>query len=169
MVMPEKRRLIELLNKCWMTHDGMWFYHCYQEAGIERANRSNKAAIRSLAPIEVSRLRAYLGLDKEPIKTFESFKTFFMGASELFMPDFMNAIMSFPRDNVMHWEFKPKACFAYKGMKRIGLIDQYECGVIYRVGCWIESLGIPYDVTPEVKRCRMLDYPGCSGDFTLTF
>jgi hypothetical protein len=31
--------LVDLLNRCWMTHDGMWFYHCLQEFGIEKANK----------------------------------------------------------------------------------------------------------------------------------
>jgi len=26
-----KEELIDLLNRCWMTHDGVWFYHCFQE------------------------------------------------------------------------------------------------------------------------------------------
>ncbi|MBW1847517.1 MAG: hypothetical protein JRJ27_10315, partial [Deltaproteobacteria bacterium] len=52
----EKKELIELLNKNWMTHDGMWFYHCLQEMGIEKANKLNKLAISALAPIEIKRL-----------------------------------------------------------------------------------------------------------------
>lgn len=27
-------QLKEILNKNWMTHDGMWFYHCLRECGI---------------------------------------------------------------------------------------------------------------------------------------
>jgi len=165
----EKKELIELLNKCWMTHDAMWFYHCLQEFGILKANKMNKAAIRSLAPIEVSRIKKFLGIEKEHIETFEEFKNFFAGASELCIPDFMNATMSFSNENVLHWEFKPKNCFAYKGMENIGVIYEYECGVIYRVECWIESLEIRYDVNPKIKRCLMLDNPNCSGDFTLYF
>jgi len=34
----EKDELKELLIKCWMSHDGMWFYHCLQKFGIEQAN-----------------------------------------------------------------------------------------------------------------------------------
>jgi hypothetical protein len=163
----EKKAVVELLNKCWMTHDGMWFYHTFREVGIEKANQINKAAIRSLAPLEINRIKNFLGIEKEHLETFDEFKDFFSGASEWFIPDFMNATMSFPRKNVLHWEFKARECFAYKGMKRIGVIDEYECGVIYRLGCWIESLGITYDVSPDVKRCSMIDNPACSGDFTL--
>jgi len=165
----EKKDLIELLNKCWMTHDAMWFYHSVQAFGIHRTNQTNKAAIQSLAPIEVNRIKNYLGFEKEPINTFAAFKKFFAGAYELCIPEFMNARMSYPRENVMHWAFKPGECFAYKGMQRIGVIGEYECGVIHRLACWIESLGIQYDVRPKVKRCLMLDHGTCSGDFILYF
>lgn len=165
----EKNELVELLNKCWMTHDGMWFYHCFKEFGIHKTNKLNKAAICSLAPIEVGRIKSFLGIDKKHIETFEEIKHFFAGASELCIPDFMNATLSFPRENILHWEFKPKECFAYKGMQRIGVIDHYECGVIYRIGCWIESLGIQYDVNPRITTCLMLDNMHCAGDFKLYF
>ena len=60
----EKREIRDLLGKGWLTHDGMWFYHTYRELGIEKANTLNKAAIRSLAPIEVKRTMKILGIDK---------------------------------------------------------------------------------------------------------
>jgi hypothetical protein len=163
----EQDELIELLNKCWMTHDGMWFYHCFQKFGIQQANKTNKAAIQSLAPIEVARIKKFLGMGKESIDTFDAFIRFFKGASELFIPDFMNAYMNFPQKNTMHWEFKPKQCFAYKGMQRIGALDEYECGVIYRIECWIKSLGISYEISPKVTTCLMRDSDFCYGDFTL--
>jgi hypothetical protein len=152
-----------------MTHDGMWFYHCVQEFGIEAANKINKAAIKSLAPIEVRRVKEALGMKKEKIETFGEFKYFFAGISELFVAEFMNITMTFPEQNVLHWEFEPKKCFAYKGMKHIGVIDKYECGVIYRVACWIDSLGVEYSVNPRITGCLMLASGTCSGDFSLYF
>lgn len=169
MTVSEKEELITLLNKCWMTHDGLWFYQCLQELGIEKTNRINKAAIKALAEIEVGRAKKFLGVEGERLDTFEEFKDFLASVSEFFIPDFMNASMSFPKANVLRWEFKPGECFAYKGMQGIGVIDDYECGVIYRLECWIESLGIPYDINPPVKKCLMLDSGQCSGDFTLHF
>ncbi len=70
-----KKEIAELLGKCWMTHDGMWFYQCFNELGIESANKLNKAAIRSLAPIEIERFREALGLRKEQLETFAELKT----------------------------------------------------------------------------------------------
>jgi hypothetical protein len=171
MISPRKlnsEELIDLLNRCWMSHDGMWFYHCLQEFGIEKANILNKSAIKSLAPLEIERIKKTLGIEKK-IENFQEFKDFFILASTLFIPDFMNVTMNFPRENILHWEFEPKNCFAYKGIKRMGAIDRYECGVIYRLECWFNSLGIKYSVTPRIRRCLMLDNETCSGDFEFIF
>ena len=36
-----------------MTHDRIWVYHYQQEYGIEKANKINRAAIKSLAKREI--------------------------------------------------------------------------------------------------------------------
>ena len=165
----QKEGIVELLNRCWMTHDGMWFYHCLKNFGIEKANELNKAAIKSLAPMEIDRIRKSLGMEKQ-IGNFQEFKGFFVAASHLFIPAFMNITISFPKENTLHWEFEqPGNCFAYKGIKRIGAIDEYECGVIYRLECWFDSLGIKYNVAPQVRRCLILDRGICQGNFDFDF
>jgi len=159
-----KEKIIDLLNRCWMTHDGMWFFHCLKEFGIEKANEMNRAAISSLAPIEIARMKDALGIEKEKIATFEEFKDFFSKVSNLFIPDFMNINLSFQAENILHWEFEKYQCFAYKGMERVGIVDQYRCGVIYRLECWFDSLGLEYAVMPQPDRCLMLDEGNCFGN-----
>jgi hypothetical protein len=164
-----KKELVEFLNKCWMTHDGTWFLSCYMDQGIEKANKLNKSAIKWLAPIETQRIRALIGSEAEEIDTFQKLASFFEEASSLMIPDFMNACFTIPRHNVMHWEFKKNECFAYKGIKRLGAIEDYECGVIFRVQCWMDSLGVAYEVSPKIERCLMLTEGQCSGDFIFNF
>lgn len=159
------KEVSDLLNRCWMTHDGMWFYHCFKEFGIDRANQLNKAAIKSLAPIEIGRIKKVLGIEK--IETFEEFKSFCQDAFDLFIPDFMGARMTFPEKNVLHWEFIPQKCFAFRGMQVLGVIDNYDCGVIYRVACWIDSLGIEYTIDPSIGKCMMHINGFCAGNFRL--
>ena len=164
----QKEEIIDLLNRCWMTHDGMWFYHCLKNFGIEKANELNKAAIKSLAPVEIDRITKALGLEKR-IENFQEFKDFFAAASPLFIPAFMNITIFFPKKNTLHWQFEPGNCFAYKGIKRTGAIDQYECGVIYRLQCWFDSLKVRYNVTPQVLICLMLESGLCEGEFDFDF
>ena len=159
------KEITDLLHKGWMSHDGMWFYQCLKEFGIEKANKLNKAAIQSLAPLEMKRLKKLLEIEK--IETFEEFKAFLTGGFELLIADFMNARMTFPEKNVFHWEFVPQQCFAYKGMQKMGVIENYECGVVYRVACWIDSLGIKYTIDPPVGKCTMHAKGTCAGNFLL--
>ena len=56
-----KEELIELENRCWMTHDGMWFYSCLSNLGIETTNMLNKSAIRGLAAFEIERTKKAIG------------------------------------------------------------------------------------------------------------
>ena len=162
----EKKEIRDLLGKGWLTHDGMWFYHTYQELGIEKANTLNKAAIKSLAPIEINRVKKVLGIGGEKIRTFEELKDFMLEALEIILPNSVFEKFRFrssPKD-FLHWEWESGACFAYKGMKQIGIIDQYRCGVLYRVECWLEALGIKYSINPKIDKCMMYEKGACLGD-----
>jgi hypothetical protein len=162
----EKIDVRDLLGKGWLTHDGMWFYHTYQEFGIERANALNKAAIKSLAPIEMERAKRVLGIDKERFDTFDEFMDFMLSALELTMPDSVFKKIHFrsPSRDLIHWDWENGQCFAYKGMKQIGTIDRYRCGVMYRIECWLEALGITYTMHPRIEGCLMHEKGICEGE-----
>ena len=162
----EKIDVKDLLAKGWLTHDGMWFYHTYQEFGIERANALNKAAIKSLAPIEMERAKRVLGIDKERFDTFDELMDFMLSALELTMPDSVFKKIHFrsPSRDLIHWDWENGQCFAYKGMKQIGTIDRYRCGVMYRIECWLEALGITYTMHPRIEGCLMHEKGICEGE-----
>jgi hypothetical protein len=161
----DKNQLRELLVKCWMTHDGSWFYNCSRVLGVDTANRLNKAAIKSLSLIETRRIKKAMGWEDLKIKTFKQLKKFIINAFSVLKGDFMDFNYSFPENNRMHWEMN--RCFAYNGMKMIGVHKQYECGVIYRVSCWLDALGIAHKITPEINKCLLNYYEKCSGDIIL--
>jgi hypothetical protein len=81
--------------------------------------------------------------------------------------DFMNFEYTFPEENVMHWEMHK--CWAYEGMKKLGVADKYECGVIYRVKCWLDSLKVNYTMKPRIKGCLMASEGKCIGDIKFNF
>jgi hypothetical protein len=163
----EKRELKELLIKNWMTHDGMWFYHCLQAFGIEKANALNLAAIQSLSAIEVPRISKALGIERAAIKTFEEFKEAFPSLFGVVKGDFMDFRYGFPSDNCLQWEMQH--CFAYEGMKRMGVIEQYQCGVIYRIQCWLSVLGLNCRFDPPVGLCLLQRTGKCSGEIRFFF
>jgi len=162
----EKRNIRDLLGKGWLTHDGMWFYHTYQELGIEKANVLNRAAIRSLATIEVKRIKKVLGIGGEKIGTFEELTDFMLEAFEMILPNSVFEKFQFRASSkdLLHWEWESGECFAFKGMKQIGVIDGYRCGVMYRIECWFEALGIKYRIDPKIDKCMMHETGACLGD-----
>jgi hypothetical protein len=162
----EKTEIRDLIGKGWLTHDGMWFYHTCQAFGIEKANILNKAAIKSLAPIEMERAKRVLGIDKESIYNFDELMDFMIAALELTLPDsvFKKIHFSSPSRNLIHWDWENGQCFAYKGMKQIGMIDGYRCGVIYRIECWIEALGVRYLMRTRIEGCLMNEKGICEGE-----
>jgi hypothetical protein len=163
--------LRDLLGKGWLTHDGMWFYHTYQALGIEQANTLNKAAIRSIAPIEINRVKKILGMGEEKIESFEVLKDFMDSAFELILPEsvFKKFKFSPSPNNIFHWEWEKGQCFAFKGMTQIGTIDEYRCGVMYRIECWLEALGIKFSIDPQIDKCIMHSTGVCSGDIRVFF
>ncbi len=162
-----KHDIKELIGKCWITHDGMWFAHTLFEQGIESANRINKAAIKALASIEIKRFQQALNLSGDQLKSFDQFRDFFLNVSDLIIPEFMNVEFSFPGRNTIEWRFNERGCFAYNGVKMLNVADEYECGVLYRIKCWLDVLGFEYEMEPNVKLCIMQQAGECSGRFKI--
>ena len=161
----EKAEIRDLLGKGWLTHDGMWFFQVGSRCGMETANALNKGAIKAMAPIEVARARKLLGFEAD-ITAFDELADFLLSALELTLPRSVSENMQFttPGKNILHWRWEPGSCFAYKGMSQMGVIGQYRCGVMYRIECWLEALGIRYAVAPKIEGCLMHENGLCEGD-----
>lgn len=167
----EKEEIRDVLGKGWLTHDGAWFFNVYRRLGIEQANSLNKEAIRSLAPIEIARAKKLLGFGDSDIQTFAELRDFMLGSLELILPGSISSRAHFhaPEMNTIHWEWEKGECFAYKGMKQIGILDEYECGVMFRIECWLQALNIPYEIEPEIDKCIMHLEGSCHGEIRTFF
>jgi len=161
----EKDELKELLIKCWMTHDAMWFSSCLREFGIEKTNRINKAVVKAITAIEIKRIQKAVSAEK--LDTFDEFKRFFETAGEILSGAFMKYTYSMPEKNMLHFEWE--SCFAYEGMKALGVMDRYECGVMLRMETWFDTLGIKYEVEPKVTGCMMHTDGKCFRDYKFFF
>ncbi len=159
------KELKDLIIKNWMTHDAMWFYHSLMECGIHKTNKINRAAVRSMAMVEVKRIKKKF--DVERIETFEQLKGFLEKTYRIVKADFMKFGYTFPSENVCRFEMAE--CFAHEGIKKMGVIEQYECGIFERIEGWFDGLGIRYDVSPRVDVCMMHTDGRCYRDFTLKF
>jgi hypothetical protein len=161
----QKNELKEILIKNWMTHDAMWFYHCLQECGIERTNNINKAAVRAMGTIEIRRIQKAVGIQN--VATFEDVKSLLEAAWDIVKGDFMKSSLSLPAKNILRGDFEK--CFAYEGIRQIGAIEQYECGIFERIYGWFDGLGMKYSVSPQVKGCMMHTDGKCFREITFAF
>ena len=161
----KQKEVKEILIKNWMTHDAMWFYNCLQECGIEKTNKINKAAVRAMGMIEIKRIQKALGMDK--VETFEDLKSLVNAAFSTVTGEFMDFTYGFPSENVMYGEWR--SCFAYNGIKQIGAIEQYQCGIMERIYAWLDGMGMKYSVSPQVGGCMMHTDGKCFREFTFAF
>ncbi|UCD84530.1 MAG: hypothetical protein JSU92_14885 [Deltaproteobacteria bacterium] len=162
-----KNELKELLNKNWMTHDAMWFLHCLQTCGIEKTNEINTRAAKSMSSVEVKRYKKVFGIEKA--ETFEDLKTFLEEVFRVIKPEFMKFSISFPGQNIVRWEWEPEQCFAYQGVKGLGIIDQYQCAIFLRPETWFNELGLTFEVSPQVDVCMMHTKGECFRDYKFEF
>lgn len=164
-----KKALRDYLARGWLTHDGMWYFNVAQSLGAERANELNRAAIRSMAAMEMQRTKKLLGIGDAELASFEDFVSFFRNTLEIVLPESVNKrfLITTPERNIVRWQWADNECFAFKGMQQIGLLDQYVCGVMYRIECWLDALKIWFTVNPRIEQCIMRGTGKCSGEFRL--
>lgn len=161
-----KEDVKQLLNRCWMTHDGMWFMNVLGEVGIETTNKLNKGAIRSMAGLEVKRLQKALGIPE--VNNIDQLKDFCEGAIGLLVGDYMDFNWSWAGEaNAMRVDVYK--CFAHNGIARMGVIDKYECGIFDRICSWFHNLNVKFQVTPDIPGCMMHTDGQCHREFVFTF
>ncbi len=154
----------ELFSKNWLTHDAMWYGSCMQELGPEKANQLNKTAVQLMATIEIKRIMKLMDKPKDvTIKTFRELAEIIETAFRLVQTSFLTFDFSFPEKNLLRGRFNE--CFAHDGVKRYGMIDDYECGIVERVKGWLNSLGVRYKMTPDFRGCLMHQNGKCEVDF----
>jgi len=158
------------LSRGWLTHDGMWLFNVYNSLGAEKGNELNKAAIRSMAPIEMKRTRDLLGYDSLPAD-IGGLERFMQDALAILLPPELRDSLSFSVSGrfSVRWRWRKEACFAYRGMKRINMLDHYQCGVIYRIECWLETLGYGHELVPTIDGCLMKNDGMCGGEIVVDF
>ncbi|MFX1322953.1 MAG: DUF6125 family protein [Promethearchaeota archaeon] len=155
----------EILIKNWMTHDGMWFLHCVMRVGIKKTNKINKAAVKSMAKIEIKRIKKALSIEK--IENFEQLQKFLGQVFNIVKAEFMDFTFEYPLINQL--KFTMNRCFAYDGVNRLGYIEEYDCGIFERLRGWFDELRIKYHVTPKIRGCMMNQCGKCYRLFQFSF
>jgi len=158
----------ELFSKNWLTHDAMWYGTCVNELGSEKANKLNKTAVRLMATIEIKRIVGLMGRPMGAgINTFHELKEIIGTAFQLVQTSFMTFDYSFPEENMLLGSFNE--CFAYNGVKKYGMIANYDCGIVERVKGWLDGLSVSYVMEPDFTGCLMYQKGTCEVRFRFNF
>ena len=160
-----KPALRDLLVGNWMTHDAMWFASSARLCGVEKTNVVNRGAVKAMGEIEAQRLQKALGVGR--INRFDDLKRFLGEAFDLVRDSAMKFELSYPEQNLMRWE--TEQCFVHDGVKRLGMIDRYECGVFDRLEAWLDCLGIEFKATPDIDGCFMHRLGRCVREYRFSF
>ena len=132
----------------------MWYGNCVFELGPEVADRLNRRSVKLMAAIEIKRIMKLMGIPKEAcINEFDELVDIIETAFQLVQTHFMKFDFGFPEKNVMHGKFHE--CFAHDGVKRYGMIETYECGILERVKGWLDTIKVDYEMTPDFNGCLM--------------
>jgi len=135
-----------------------------QELGPEKANQLNTGAVRLMAGIEIKRILKLMGKpDGYLVKSYDELSEIIETAFHLVQTNFMRFDFGFPEKNLLRGQFN--YCFAYEGVKKFGLINDYDCGIVERVKGWLDELGIKY-TSKDFTGCLMQKYGKCVIDFS---
>jgi hypothetical protein len=153
----------DLLVRNWMTHDALWCNEVANQFGMVVASPMNLKICRNLGQIEYGRLMKMVQASSP--KDMEEYRALFELGKSVFFPNFMTAAIEYPENDTQVFHFID--CFAYKGMKKVGRLPDYECGIFERVEGWFHAMDLTYTRTPDLSRC--LKYLGKDCRITVRF
>jgi hypothetical protein len=150
-----------LMIKCWMSHDARWFMAVAREFGMEVTNRINKEAICETGKVEALRLARALKL--WPVKTVDDYLLVQEAIIGFFGPDLLDYDLRKVADD--EYEIQVRRCFAYDNIARVGMENEFECGIFERSRGWCEALDIECEVTPPLGKCVKAHGQECTHTF----
>jgi len=142
-------QLGDILLRNWMTHDALWYGEVAAKFGMAEASPMNLRVCRKLGRIEFKRLMNVV--EAPPPNNFEAYRELFELGKEVFVPEFITIQIDYPGNSSQ--VFQVSECFAHNGMKKLGLLPEYECGIFERIEGWFDAMGLRYTRTPDLSRC----------------
>ena len=160
-----RKGLRDILLRNWMTHDALWYEEVASRFGMAEASPMNLRVCRKLGRIEFGRVMKMAGASS-PVN-MEDYRQLFDLGKELFFPDFTRIEIEYPGDDIQ--AFHVLDCFAQRGMGKLGLIAEYECGIFERIEGWFDAMAVKHTRTPDLSHC--LKYKGevCRITFKFNF
>lgn len=144
---PEARET--LLIQCWMSHDARWFMAAAAELGMPATNRLNQTAARELGKVEARRLAKAIGLPN--VEDIDGY----LEAQETIIALLGPELLDYRVEKLDHARamLHVERCFAFDNVKRAGVADQYDCGILPRVEGWLAGLAESHTISPTPGPC----------------
>lgn len=140
---------IDLVRRCWYSHDGHWFQGVAAELGVEAANRLNRRALRAQGASEARRIRKALAI-AEP-GGLDEFLRLFRSLASLLVPPPTEVRLE--ARGARAYEIEVARCFVYETVARAGSLETYRCAVFDRIAGWHDGAGLPLAEDPPGLRC----------------
>ena len=153
-----QRQVRDLLLKNWMTHDALWYGEAILKLGMAEASPMNIRVCRALGRIECKRLMRMVGAVSP--EDMDQYRALFEVVRDIFVPDFMKLEIEYPGHDTQ--VVKISECFAHKGMEKLGVLAEYECGIFERIEGWFDAMGLRYTRTPDLSRCLKYTEGACT-------
>ena len=139
---------IEILRKNWMSHEARYQMAIVQELGWERANDINKSVIYKMGKLMMYRLMNTLEISH--IDNIDDFKDICLTAQEFYYPPPIFSVY-LNRESDTSLSGTVEKCGTIDNVKRLGVLDQYECGCFAMRSGWYKALGM--DVEEKLGNC----------------
>ena len=152
-----------VLVRSWMSHDARWFNAVAQEYGLEAANRLNKVAARAVGQAEAPRVLRALALT--PSAALDDWLVAQEALIGLLGPDLLEYRVR--KLDARAYRVEVERCFAYDNVVRAGVAATYECGILERVGGWLDALGLAHRMNPCLGRCLKAQGRECAYEIAL--
>lgn len=150
------------LRHSWMQHDALWFHRVAERFGADEANRLNVTNLREIGHAEMLRFRRSCRI-RTPVD--EATAIDLLGQlAELVIGDLVEYDFTFEYPHVAFWTTR---CFAFEGVNRVGIAEEYECGPLPRVMGWLEALGFFVESPPE-KKCHLAHGRACRWELVIS-
>ncbi len=147
---PDTETQLDLLRRCWASHDAYWFSAVAAEFGIDAANRLNRANVRNIGRTEMFRLMKALGAT--PPATIAEAMPLFEAGQRLYVP---SSLMDADVTNLSGsgYDVDINWCYVHENITKAGIAGVYECAVFQRTAGWHDAWGLPLKDDPPAATC----------------
>ncbi|MFX1258142.1 MAG: hypothetical protein ACFFAN_09800 [Promethearchaeota archaeon] len=150
---------IEILRKNWMSHDARYQMAIVREFGWEKGNKLNKVIIHDMGKVMMYRLMNALDISK--VKSIDELKALCLCAICFYYPE---PIFSYHIEEISETDLLGVVdkCSTYDNIKKIGVVNQYECGCFAMRSGWYKALGMEVEeilltcLKNGDKKCKIL-------------